>query len=458
MNIKTDSRKVTKGDTFIAIKNINRDGHDYIEDAIKNGASKIICEKGKYNVETIIVPDTKKYLEDYLYKNYYDKIKEMKLIGVTGTNGKTTTCFLIYQMLNDLKIKAAYIGTIGFYYGKVKKELNNTTPDIDLLYEMLLEAYENHCQYVVMEVSSHALELDRIHGLKYNAVAFTNLTRDHLDFHKTMKNYLNAKKKLFNLTKDEKIAVINGDDDNYLSFVNKNNHNIIISSKKGDVLINNMDFSNIGTDFSFSYQKRLYQTHINMVGRYNVYNYLTSLMILVNLGIDINKILSLNEELSPPLGRMEMIKYGTNSIFVDYAHTPDAMENVLKTAKEFRNGKIITIIGCGGNRDKTKRPIMASIAEKYSDYAIYTNDNPRCEDPKEIMNDMLKGVTLDNHEIIYDRKKAIIKGIDLLNNHDILLILGKGHEDYQIIGKEKKHFSDKEVVLNNIKERIGVNG
>ena len=195
-----------------------------------------------------------------------------------------------------------------------------------------------------------------------------------------------------------------------------------------------------------------------MVGRYNVYNYLTSLMILVNLGIDINKILSLNEELSPPLGRMEMIKYGTNSIFVDYAHTPDAMENVLKTAKEFRNGKIITIIGCGGNRDKTKRPIMASIAEKYSDYAIYTNDNPRCEDPKEIMNDMLKGVTLDNHEIIYDRKKAIIKGIDLLNNHDILLILGKGHEDYQIIGKEKKHFSDKEVVLNNIKERIGVNG
>lgn len=458
IDIKTDSRKVVDGDTFIALKNINRDGHDYISDAIKNGAKKIICEHGNYDVETVIVPDTRKYLEEYLYNKYYSSISKMKLIGITGTNGKTTTCFLIYQILNDLGIKCAYIGTIGFYYGNVKRELNNTTPDIDILYNMLMEAYENDCQYVVMEVSSHALSLNRINGLLYDAVAFTNLTQDHLDFHKSFEEYRKAKEKLFSLTRNKKIAVINGDDPNYQYFVHKDNNNVLISSKSGDVLITDTTFTNLGTDFSFSYQNKLYRTHINMVGRYNIYNYLTALIILVNLGIDINKILHLNESLSAPLGRMEMIKYYTNSIFVDYAHTPDAVENVLKTSLEFKKGKIITIVGCGGDRDKTKRPIMAHIAEEYSDWVIYTDDNPRTEDEKAIIKDMLEGTKKNNHEVIYNRRDAIIKGISLLKENDILLILGKGHEDYQIIGTVKHHFSDKEIVLENIKERMMING
>ena len=457
MDIKTDSRKIVPGDTFIAIKNINHDGHDYIMDAINNGAKKIICEHGNYSVPTVIVPDTRKYLEEYLYNKYYQDISKLTLIGITGTNGKTTTCFLIYQILNDLGYKCAYIGTIGFYYGNTKRELNNTTPDIDLLYSMLIESYENGCQYVVMEVSSHALSLDRIYGLKYDAVAFTNLTQDHLDFHKTFDEYKKAKEKLFSLTRNKKIAVINADDPNYKDFLKDTNHNITISSKAGDVLISEIDFTNLGTDFSFSYQKELYRTHINMVGRYNIYNYLTALIILTNLGININDILSLNKDLSAPFGRMEMIKYKTNSIFVDYAHTPDAMENVLKTCLEFKKGKIFTIIGCGGDRDKTKRPIMAHIAEIYSDYVIYTDDNPRTEDEKEIIKDMLKGAIKTNHEVIYDRREAIIKGINFLKENDILLILGKGHEDYQIIGTVKHHFSDKEIVLENIKERIEVN-
>ena len=457
IDIKTDSRKVKKGDTFIAIKNVNRDGHDYINDAIKNGATKIICEHGDYDVETIIVPDTRKYLEEYLYNNYYDKIKEMTLIGLTGTNGKTTTCYLMYQILNELGYKCAYIGTIGFYYDDKKIELNNTTPDIDLLYEMLLEAYDNGCKYVSMEVSSHALSLNRIYGLKFDAVGFTNLTQDHLDFHKTIEEYKKAKQKLFSLTRNKKVAVINGDDKYSKDFIFKDNNNTIISSKKGDVLISDIEFSNLGTDFFFTYQKKIYHTHINMVGRYNIYNYLTALMILVNLGIDIDKILDLNKDLTAPLGRMEMIKDKTNSIFVDYAHTPDAMENVLKTCLEFKKGKIITIIGCGGDRDRTKRPIMAHTAEIYSDYVIYTDDNPRTENEKDIMNDMLKGAEKENHEVIFNRKDAIIKGIDLLKENDILLILGKGHEDYQIIGKEKHHFSDKETVINYLKERTKVN-
>ena len=453
IDIKTDSRKVCQGDTFIAIKNVNRDGHDYIDEAIKNGATKIICEHGDYPVETIKVNNTKDYLNNYLYENYYPQISTMKLIGLTGTNGKTTTCFLIYQILNDLGIKCAYIGTIGFYCGNIKRELNNTTPDVDLLYSMLLESYENHCEYVVMEVSSHALALNRIYGLKFDAIGFTNLTQDHLDFHKTFEEYLKAKEKLFSLTRNNKIAVINGDDINYKHFVKEDNHNVIISTKHGDVLISDIEFTNLGTDFSFSYQKKLFRTHINMVGRYNIYNYLTALMILVKLGINIDEILKLNNTLSCPLGRMEMLKYHSNSIFIDYAHTPDAVENVLKTCLEFKKGQIITIIGCGGDRDKTKRPIMASIAEKYSDYVIFTNDNPRTEDEKEIMKDILTGAIKNNHEVIYNRKEAIIKGMKLLKEKDILLILGKGHEDYQIIGTTKFHFSDKEIVQEVMKEK-----
>lgn len=453
IDIKTDSRLVEKGDTFIAIRNVNRDGHDYIKSAIENGATKIICEEGSYDVETVIVPDTRKYLEKYLYKNYYPKFKDMTLIGLTGTNGKTTTCYLIYQILTDLGKKCAYIGTIGFYYPGHKRELNNTTPDIDLLYNMFLEAKEAGCEYLVMEVSSHALANNRIHGLEFDEVAFTNLTQDHLDYHKTIENYAEAKKILFTKTRNEKIAVLNSDDPYYKTFMLNNNKNITISDTQGDVLIQSIDLTNLGTTFEFDYKNVDYTTHINMVGRYNVYNYLTALMLVHKLGFSIEEILKLNDTLAAPNGRMEMIKYGTNSVFVDYAHTPDAVLNVLNSSKEYKTGKVITVIGCGGDRDRTKRPIMGKIAEENSDYVIYTNDNPRTEDANQIMNDILEGVKLENHEVILDRHAAIFKGMSMLENNDILMILGKGHEDYQILGTVKHHFSDKEVVLEYIEEK-----
>jgi UDP-N-acetylmuramoyl-L-alanyl-D-glutamate--2,6-diaminopimelate ligase len=453
LNIKTNSKLVTQGDTFIALSNMHHDGHDYIEDAINNGATKIVAMHGNYSVETEIVPDTRKYLENYLYNNYYPKIKEMTLIGLTGTNGKTTTCFLIYQMLNKLNVPCAYIGTIGFYYKDYKRELNNTTPEIDTLYDMLVEAYDNGIKYVVMEVSSHALKLDRIKGLLYDAVGFTNLTQDHLDFHNTFEDYKESKEKLFSLTRNKKIAVINGDDPNYQTFVKEGNNNIIISKNNGECLITSEKYSHTGTDFSFNYNGNSYNTHINMVGDYNVYNYLTALLILNNLGFDINNLLDLNKDLSAPSGRMEIIPYKNNSIFVDYAHTPDAIKNVLDTVNKFKEGKVITICGCGGDRDRTKRPIMGHIAEENSDYVILTDDNPRTEDEKAIMADILEGVKLDNHEVIYKRDEAIRHGIDMLVDKDILLILGKGHEDYQIIGTVKHHFSDQEQVRNYIKEK-----
>ena len=353
-------------------------------------------------------------------------------------------------MLNKLNIPCAYIGTIGFYYKDVKRELNNTTPEIDTLYDMLVEAYDNGIKYVVMEVSSHALKLDRIKGLLYDAVGFTNLTQDHLDFHNTFDDYRESKEKLFKLTRNKKIAVINGDDPSYQTFVKEDNHNIIISKNDGDCLITKERYSHTGTDFSFKYDNSEYHTHINMVGEYNIYNYLTSLMILTNLGFDINELLELNKDLSAPCGRMEIIPYKNNSIFVDYAHTPDAIKNVLDTVNKFKEGKVITICGCGGDRDRTKRPIMGHMAEENSDYVIFTDDNPRTEDETKIMDDILEGVKLDNHEVIYKRDEAIRHGIDLLHDKDILLILGKGHEDYQIIGTVKHHFSDQEEVRKYI--------
>lgn len=368
--LKTDSRAVKPGDTFIAIPNVARDGHDYIEQAIANGATKIIAEHGSYKVETIIVESTREYLKTYLYENYYPLIKDIKLIGLTGTNGKTTTCLMTYQILKMLKKNVAYMGTIGFYYGDVKKPMVNTTPDVDVLYNMLLEAKENGVEYFVMEVSSHALDKDRIHGLEFDEVAFTNLTQDHLDYHKTLENYANAKRILFTKTRNDKIAIINGDDEHYQHFVLESNNNIIIGQHDSDVKILEMSFSHLGTIFKFEYLNYEYQARLNMVGRYNIYNYLIALLLVNKLGVKIEDILALNDKLKAPAGRMELLKYGTNSIFVDYAHTPDAVINVLKSAEEFKNGRIITIIGCGGDRDATKRPIMGKAALEHSDYVI----------------------------------------------------------------------------------------
>ena len=451
IDLKTDSRKVKPGDTFIAIRNVNRDGHDYIPQAIKNGATKVIVEEGNYDVETIVVEDTRAYLKDYLYKHYYPYFKDMKLIGVTGTNGKTTIGYMMYQMMTMLDIPCAYMGTIGFYYCGNFIKMVNTTPDVDVLYDYFIKAKDAGCKVLVMEVSSHALAKDRIHGLEFDEVAFTNLTQDHLDFHKTLENYANAKQLLFKKTRGKKIAVINGDDPHALHFELEGNQNLLISDQKGDVLIQNIEFSHLGTTFTFKYQEKEYQTHIQMVGRYNVYNYLTAMLLIHELGYEINTILALNTKLKAPKGRMELIVCGTNGIFVDYAHTPDATLNVLESAQEFKKGKIITIIGCGGDRDTTKRPIMGEIACKHSDHVIITDDNPRTEDPQKIINDILKGVSGD-YEVINDRHLAIAKGMSLLKENDILMILGKGHEDYQIIGTEKIHFSDQEEVEKYIRE------
>ena len=441
--IRCDSRKVKKGDIFIALRGINDDGHKYVMDAIKNGASKVIVEEGEYDTPYEVVSNTREYLNKYLYDNYYEKIKNLKLIGVTGTNGKTTTCYLIYQALNMLDIKCAYIGTLGFYNLEYNEKINNTTPDILDLYEMLLYCSYNGYKYVAMEVSSQGLYYNRLDNILFDYAVFTNLTQDHLDFHKNMDNYANEKKKLFKKLKDNGISIINNDDKYKDYFLDKdsitygfNGSNYIIS-----------DYNSNIDNTSFKVNNISYNT--NLIGKHNVYNITILIIILDLLEVDDNKKVEIVSKLKHAIGRMDTIKYKDNLIIIDYAHTPDAVEKIIKSVKGIGHN-IITIIGCGGNRDKLKRPIMGCIASKYSDYVIFTSDNPRYEKPIDIINDIIHIIDSNNYEIEENREKAIKKGIQKLDKNDILLILGKGHEDYQIIDGRKYHFNDMEVVLKYI--------
>lgn len=448
LNIKTDSRKVVKGDTFIALKGNTVDGHDFIDSAIKNGAEKIICEHGKYDVDTINVSDTHEYLKNYLVNNYSKEFEDLKLIGVTGTSGKTTTCFLTYQILNKLGIKTCYIGTIGCYIDNDVVELSNTTPDILELYNLLLTAKEKGCKVIVMEVSSHSLAEERIKGLKFDVCAFTNLSQDHLDFHKTMEEYCKCKVKIINYLKDNGKIIVNVDDEYSKYFICDKSLSLGINGS--NYKIKEFHMENTHTDILFNVNNDSYEVRTNLIGKFNVYNYLTSLALINNLGISVNDIINVTDSIHAPVGRAQIIKVGTSIAVIDYAHKPDAVSKIIPLFREVTKGKIITIIGCGGDRDPKKRPIMGNIATRLSDYVILTNDNPRTEDEKLIMKDILEGITTNNYEVIYDRKEAIKKGISMLKDNDCLLILGKGHEDYQIIGRTKIHLSDYEEVIKNI--------
>lgn len=448
LKYESDSRKVQKGQIFVALNGLTVDGHDFIPSAIEKGASKIICDrKIDYDIPYEIVQDTDKYLKEALKKEYGTIINKLKLIGVTGTNGKTTSCYLTYQMLNMLGLNTAYIGTIGYYHKDDYISLNNTTPDILTIYKLLVNAYENGAECVVMEVSSQALSYDRLSGIDYSLIAFTNLTEDHLDYHKTMKNYLNAKLLILDHLKENAKIIVNKDDE-YSKYFNKKGYERYTLGINGDYNIKEYETYPNKTNIIFDYNKSEYKTTIPLTSKFNIYNYLTCLAICNQLGFKIDDILNKTKYIKAPKGRCEAYEVNNGFAVIDYAHTPDAEEKVINAYNELKKNRVITIIGCGGDRDPKKRPIMGKIATNLSDYVIFTNDNPRTEKPENIMKDILSGVTKNNYEVILDRKEAIKKGIDIMEKNDILLILGKGHENYQIIGKTKYHLDDAEEVLN----------
>ncbi len=449
MKIKTDSRQITSGDIFVALRGIKNDGHNFIDDAIKNGAGMIINEERMYDIPTLIVENTRAYLAEYLATLFKKDLDKITLVGITGTNGKTTSAFLTYQLLNSLGKRCAYMGTIGFYLKRKVRDLSNTTPDLCDLYTMFEECINNHIEVIIMEVSSHALALDRLLGIKFDIGVFTNLTQDHLDYHLNIDEYCHCKQKLFSMLRNKKIAIINNDDDYKDNFIFTDNHNITYG-QSGDFKIDDYQLFIDKTLFKIEYNNVTYPIILNIPCMYNIYNYLVALIISNSLGYNIDKIIDKTPHLKAPKGRFETIKYRDNIIIIDYAHTPDALENILKNVEDYKRKRIITIIGCGGERDATKRPIMGAIATKYSDYVVFTNDNPRNEDEQQIMHNITDKLAGNNYEIIYERDMAIKKGVNMLKFNDILLILGKGHETYQIIGKEKLPFDDWEFANNYI--------
>ncbi|MBE6138722.1 MAG: UDP-N-acetylmuramoyl-L-alanyl-D-glutamate--2,6-diaminopimelate ligase [Firmicutes bacterium] len=457
INIKTDSRKIVPGDTFVALRGISSDGHDYIEKAIELGAVRIIAEEGDYSVETVIVDDSRKYLEDLLKQEYGHILDEMKIIGVTGTNGKTTSCYLIYQALNRLGFPCSYIGTIGYYREGKIKSLPNTSVDLCDLYELLVDSYDNGYKYVALEVSSQGLAYGRFNGIKFDIAGFTNLTQDHLDFHHTMEGYALAKQQLFKQLKDDSKVFVNSDDNYKQYYLLDNNINFTYGLNSGDYKVIDFKMSRENTIFTYSYNNFNYTVSCELVGEYNLYNLLLTISILNQLGIDLTKINEVVRFLKAPKGRMEKINYNNNLIVIDYAHTPDAIENIINSTKKFTLGNIYVVFGCTGDRDRTKRPIMTKLVLDNVAKAIITIDDPHNEDPNLIVTDMLEGVKSNNYEIYLDRGIAIQKGIDLLTNDDTLLILGKGHEEFIIIGDKKIPFNDSDIVLNYVnKSEINV--
>ena len=415
---ETNSRLIKPGQTFVAIKGYTVDGHDYIEDAIKNGATAIIAEKEvKCDVPVTVVENSAEYYQKLLVKEYKDEFKDLNLIGITGTNGKTTSAYLTYQMLLDLGKKAAYIGTIGFMCGDYFKELPNTSPEILTTYKLLEKAKEMECEYVVMEVSNFALDQKRIEGLEFVAGAFTNLTEDHLDYHKTMENYLKAKLLITDYIKKDGVLLVNKDDEASKKFIERFKNTKTFGYGNADYDILSDDIYPDHTDIIFKVNEKEYKVTTNLTSKFNVYNYFTMFSILHELGFEINELIEKTKDLKAPKGRCETYKVKDGFAVVDYAHTPDAVLKTVTAYKELAKARVITLVGCGGDRDPMKRPIMGEIASNYSDYVIFTNDNPRTEDPENIMKDILKGVKKDNYEVCLDRREAIKKALDMIKSN-----------------------------------------
>ena len=448
INIKADSRKVKPGDTFVALRGISSDGHEYIDKAISLGATKlVVMDEGNYSIPYEIVKDTREYLNNYLKENYNKYLEEMTIIGFTGTNGKTTSAFLLQDALNKLGIKCGYIGTIGYYLGEKVSDLPNTSPDVCDMYELLINAYDNGYKFMAIEASSQGLDMGRLDNIPFDYAVFTNLTQDHLDYHKTMENYALAKTSLFKKLKPNGVAMLNYDDEYNKYYISNNTK--YYGFKGGDYKVSNVEYSNLGTKFELN------GTTYNspLLGDYNVYNLASVIAILREMNIKQEDIMNVTKNLSHPAGRMDLVVYNDNSILIDYAHTPDAIEKVIDTVKKVCKNNIYVVFGCTGSRDKTKRPIMTNIVLSNVKKAVITMDDPHDEDPMMVVEDMLEGNKLDNYEVIINRKEAIRKGVSYLEHNDILLVLGKGHESVIIIGKEKIPFNDKEAVLEIIGEQ-----
>ena len=472
--IQYDSRKVERGDMFVAIRGGQSDGHGFISAAVSNGAIAVVVENDQSlpdsffmhaGVVKIVVSNSRRALA-VISANYFGHpAQRMRLIGVTGTNGKTTTTYLIKHLLESTggmpRRKVGLIGTIEYMIGDEKYPATHTTPESLEIHKLFAAMVEKSCTDVVMEVSSHSLHQDRVYGLEFTAAVFTNLTQDHLDYHGTMENYLSAKKILFDGLSLTSKAVTNADDDNGTAVVKGTKATTLTYGvvARADVSANDVSVAMTGTRFILSYQHNTIEIRSHLVGRFNVYNILAACSVGLSLGISATDVQNSVASFASVRGRFEQIAspHGWSAI-VDYAHTPDALEKCLTTIRDIlpadRLNTIITVFGAGGDRDKSKRSIMGKVVDTLSDVVVLTSDNPRTEDPKVIMDEVMMGIRRkENIFVDPDRRRAITKALGMAKSGDVVLIAGKGHEDYQIIGTTKHHFSDQEVVQEFIAEQ-----
>jgi UDP-N-acetylmuramoyl-L-alanyl-D-glutamate--2,6-diaminopimelate ligase len=461
--LQYDSRRVGRGDCFVALRGGGADGHAFVQQAINSGAVAVVVEYDDAvpdslcmhaGVIKIVVTNSRKSLA-LMSANYYGHpSKNMRVIGVTGTNGKTTSTHLIRAILEAAGETVGLIGTIEYRFGQETIPATHTTPESLELNELLSRMHKAGCTSVSMEVSSHALHQFRVHGIEFRAAAFTNLTQDHLDYHKSMDEYFQAKKILFDMLSDKAWAVTNRDDDwGRRLFVSSRSNALSYGFDAGaDVRVVNADLSIHGSAITLEYRGASTSFSSPLIGRFNVYNTLTAYSVGLALGVPREAMKQGIAGLQVVRGRFERIPSPAGwTAIIDYAHTPDALEKCLRTIHDVlpkdRRGKIITVFGAGGDRDKTKRPRMGAVASELSDLTIVTSDNPRTEDPEVIINDIFAGV-LPSRQVDreVDRRKAIERALGLAGNGDVVLIAGKGHEDYQVIGTKRNPFSDREVV------------
>ena len=463
-NIAYDSRRVQRHTMFVALRGEKTDGHQFIGHAIDKGASVIVADREQKDprVTSLLVENTRTALADFSAAFYGHPARKMRLAAVTGTNGKTTTTFLIKHICENAGLPCGLIGTVRYEIGERILPAIRTTPESLDLQELLAQMANAGCKAAAMEVSSHAVAQDRIRGLEWNVAVFTNLTQDHLDFHGTMQNYFEAKAKLFaglagQKQKNKPVAIVNIDDRYGQLLLNKIDKSVGVVTygmgMRADFRASNYRAEFTGTSYQLDARGKSYLVRLPLIGRFNVANSIAALAAADALGINLrNAVLSVAKAPQVP-GRLELVPAKRQfQVFVDYAHTPDALGNVLKTLRELQPNRLIAVFGCGGDRDRQKRPLMAEMADRLADYSIITSDNPRKEAPDTIIDEIEKGFRSDRYEKVVDRTEAINRAVALADRRDIVLVAGKGHENYQEFADYTIPFDDIQVARRAIED------
>ncbi len=449
--VRYDSRAVQPGDLFVAIRGFATDGHQYIGKALEQGAAAIVCEEAPEGVPAVVVENARKALAEIVANRFGHPADSMVMLGVTGTNGKTTTTYLVKHMLEQAGHKVGLIGTNQNLIGDEVIETERTTPESYELHALFARMRDAGCTHVIMEVSSHSLVLDRVHGIRFAVGAFTNLTQDHLDFHKTMEEYRKAKALLFSVSDK---GVINLDDEAAEAMLADAKCPCMTFScdkDAADLTAKNLKLHADGVEFIATIKGEMARVKLGIPGHFSVENALAALGMVLQAGMPLADAAAAMATATGVKGRVEVVPTGTGyTVLIDYAHTPDGVENVLRAVRGFAKGRVIALFGCGGDRDRTKRPKMGKIAADLADFCVVTSDNPRTEDPKAIIDDILEGMqgTKTPMQVIVDRPEAIHWALAHAKKGDVIVLMGKGHETYQEVNHVKHHMDEREIVAD----------